>query len=392
MCLSWHNSFSIPVWIIWISPTFRGLRGVGINVASKAYATPVRRLSGRLTFPWTPASRVTSPIGGGFQPAMGASARPRLKRRGQLGWLCEHKAQVFMLHSDAFLDPLHDGSSLLARVVLRAGEKRSFSISYAMSDILVQAPLGTAAEERVRVTLNLHAGEQRLLVGLGKTVCEEWRRPDQGIWEVRGGGRHHTHSKVLCWATLDRLLRMHSDGLLRRVPVQRFTREREAIAAAVEANGYDSRKASYVDAFDSSELDAALVLLARYGYRGPSDPRMSSTFARLDAELGTADGFWYRYRRRAGSPFRSHEGVFQACGFWAFDYLALRGDQQEAERRFERLLEARNDLGLLSEEFDPGAAACLGNFPQALSHLALVTAALSLAAGKAEDGGRSRAP
>jgi GH15 family glucan-1,4-alpha-glucosidase len=225
----------------------------------------------------------------------------------------------------------------------------------------------------------LQADEGRLLAGFGKTVRRKWREPDHGIWEIRGPKRHYTFSKVMCWAALDRLIRLHEQGLI-HVDADRFRREREAIAEAIETRGYNQALGSYVSELDGDRLDASLLLMGCLGYKEPGDPRMRATLDRIEARLGCR-GLLYRYE--AGSDrMSSREGAFGICSFWAVDNLAKRGDLEAAERLFEHVLSFANDLGLFAEEIDIGTGAALGNFPQAFTHVGLINAAMTLAAAR----------
>jgi GH15 family glucan-1,4-alpha-glucosidase len=217
----------------------------------------------------------------------------------------------------------------------------------------------------------------RLLDGLGHTVCKRWREPDEGLWEGRSGRRHHTHSKVLCWVALDRLVSMHEAGQL-HVCVREFRAQRDAIRAEIETRGYKERLASYVAVFDSEELDASLLTLPLYGYLDARHPRMRSTCARVRAALGR-DGLLYRYATASDDGLPAGEGAFGICSFWAVECLARGGQIDEATRTFERLLKYANDVGLYAEEIDPTSGAALGNFPQAFTHIGLINAALTLA-------------
>jgi GH15 family glucan-1,4-alpha-glucosidase len=216
--------------------------------------------------------------------------------------------------------------------------------------------------------------EARLLRGFGKTVCREWRKPDQGIWERRGGAWHHTQSKAMCWVALDRLLRLHAQGRL-ELPADDFRKERAAIREAIETHGYDPALGSYVGVFDSRKLDASLLLMARYGYQHPANARMRSTYELIERRLG-CDGLMFRFGDAEGD--RPTEGAFGLCGFWAVDYLAQLGEAQRAADRFERVLSFANDLGLFGDEIDPASGQALGNFPQSYTHVGLIAAAVSL--------------
>jgi GH15 family glucan-1,4-alpha-glucosidase len=220
----------------------------------------------------------------------------------------------------------------------------------------------------------------RLLDGLGHTVCRRWREPDEGIWEVRSGRAHHTHSKALCWVALDRLVQMHEAGQI-QVCLDQFRAEREAIRAEIEARAYNPRLQSYTRTFGGDELDASLLTLPLYGYVEGTHPRMQSTCARIRARLGR-DGLVYRYQGADGLP--PGEGAFGICSFWAVECLARGGDVASATRAFEQLLGYANDVGLFAEEIDPTTGAALGNFPQAFTHIGLINAAVTLAECRGE--------
>jgi len=215
----------------------------------------------------------------------------------------------------------------------------------------------------------------RFLVGLGETVCRRWREPDEGIWEVRGGRRHHTYSKAMCWVALDRLIDLHRARHL-VAPVDRFRAVRDEIRRQIEQLGYNGQRRSYVSVLGGTDLDASLLLLARYGYAPPGDARMRSTWSAIERELAHGPLF-YRYRTEDdGLP--AGEGAFGICSFWAVDCRARQGDLDGAHRAFEQLLDFATDTGLYAEEIDPGSGAALGNFPQAFTHVGLIDAALSL--------------
>lgn len=215
----------------------------------------------------------------------------------------------------------------------------------------------------------------RMLTSLGETVCRRWREPDEGIWEVRGGRAQHTHSKVLCWVALDRLIALYESGRL-TAPVARFRQEREAIRAAVETRGYNPRLGSYTRTFDGDDLDAALLVLPLLDYTPVAGERMRGTFACIQEKLGRG-GLFQRYRAADGLSLG--EGAFGICSFWAAEYRARAGDYAGARDAFEQLLGYGNDVGLFAEEFDPESGAALGNFPQAFTHVGLINAALTLA-------------
>jgi len=222
----------------------------------------------------------------------------------------------------------------------------------------------------------LDRATRRMLVGFGETVCRRWQEPDEGIWEIRGERLHHTYSKALCWVALDRLLKLDDQGHMLKIPRQRFETNRAAIREAVESRGYNESLGSYVSVFDGTDVDASLLLLARYGYAEPRSERMRGTCARVHERLGR-DGLLYRYlAENDGLP--PGEGAFGICSFWAVDCRALQGDVDSAAASFERVLGYANDVGLFAEEIDPADGSMLGNFPQAFTHVGLIDAALSL--------------
>jgi GH15 family glucan-1,4-alpha-glucosidase len=220
----------------------------------------------------------------------------------------------------------------------------------------------------------------RMLTGLGETICRRWREPDEGIWEGRAGRFQHTHSKVLCWVALDRLITLHDTGQL-RIDSDRFRAERDAIRTAIETRGYNPRLDSYTRLFDGDDLDASLLTLPLYGYHEGTHPRMRATCQRIH-ECLARDGLVYRYQTDDGLP--PGEGAFGICSFWAVECRAKGGDVEGATEAFARLLACANDVGLFGEEIDPETGAALGNFPQAFTHVGLINAALTLAECGAE--------
>jgi GH15 family glucan-1,4-alpha-glucosidase len=212
-----------------------------------------------------------------------------------------------------------------------------------------------------------------------------WRDPDEGIWEVRAERQQFTHSKVMAWVAVDRCIRSVEDFGLEG-PLERWRRLREEIHADVCRNGYDADRNTFVQVYGGRALDASLLLLPQLGFLPASDPRFAGTVAAVEREL-MVDGLVLRYdtgRTDDGLPVG--EGAFVACSFWLADAYAMLGRQREAHALFERLLDLCNDVGLLAEQYDPRARRQLGNFPQAFSHLALVSSAVRLASRwKAEE-------
>ena len=217
--------------------------------------------------------------------------------------------------------------------------------------------------------------QRRRLREFADIVCQSWTLPDNGMWEMRNGRRHHTYSKAMCWAALDSVLQLCQMGHL-RLDAERLKREREAIRANVLKEGLSPSQETLTGAYGRDYMDASLLLLPRTGIIAADDPLMVATFERIDKDLG--HGAQIRRYPTGMDGFSSTEGTFTACGFWAADYLARRGDIDAARARITELLRNANDLGLMSEETDPDTGEMLGNFPQAFSHAGLIRAVSSL--------------
>ncbi len=205
-----------------------------------------------------------------------------------------------------------------------------------------------------------------------------WQKPDEGIWEVRGPRRHFTHSKVMAWVAFDRGIKsVERFGL--EAPVERWRQTRDAIHAEVCEKGFDAGRNTFVQYYGSTDLDASVLMIPLVGFLPATDPRMQGTVAAIQRGL-MQDGFVMRYvPRQSVDGLPPGEGVFLPCTFWLADNLTLQGKHEEARAIFERLLSLCNDLGLLSEEYDPKAQRLVGNFPQAFSHVGLVNTAMNLA-------------
>ncbi|MEO8156917.1 MAG: glycoside hydrolase family 15 protein [Betaproteobacteria bacterium] len=201
-----------------------------------------------------------------------------------------------------------------------------------------------------------------------------WREPDEGIWEIRGPRRHFTHSKVMAWVAFDRAVKdAQAYGL--EGPIDRWRQQRDAIHAQVCAQGYDSVRNTFVQSYGSPHLDASLLLISPVGFLPPEDPRVRGTVEAIERNL-VVDGLVLRYSTASGlDKLPPGEGAFLPCSFWLADALVLIGRRKEGEALFERLLALRNDVGLLSEEYDVRGRKMLGNFPQALTHMALIHSA-----------------
>jgi GH15 family glucan-1,4-alpha-glucosidase len=206
-----------------------------------------------------------------------------------------------------------------------------------------------------------------------------WKEPDDGIWEVRGPRRHFTHSKVMAWVAVDRAVQaIEQFGL--DGPVEKWRRLRDEIHAEVIEKGYNSEVGAFTQYYGATALDASLLMIPLFGFLPATDPRMKSTIEKIEKDL-TEDGFVLRYRAdQAGNVdgLTGREGAFLACSFWLGDCLGLLGRKDDSRAIFERLLSLRNDLGLLSEEYDSIAKRQVGNFPQAFSHVSLVNTARNL--------------
>jgi GH15 family glucan-1,4-alpha-glucosidase len=204
-----------------------------------------------------------------------------------------------------------------------------------------------------------------------------WDKPDEGIWEVRGGRKQFTHSKVMAWLAFRRAVQLAEEaGLRADGHLSRWKAARDAIHRQVCERGYNKKVKAFTQYYGSDALDASILMMPTAGFLPAKDPRVLNTIAAIERDL-VVDGFVLRYRPQEenvdGLP--GNEGVFLPCSFWLATCLDLIGRKKDAHALFERLLTLRNDLGLLSEEYDPLAKRQLGNFPQAFSHLALVSCA-----------------
>ena len=226
----------------------------------------------------------------------------------------------------------------------------------------------------------------RVQTALIEYLDSAWTKPDEGIWEVRGPRRHFTHSKMMAWVAVDRTVKsMERFGL--PGPLERCRKLRTAIHEEVCLKGFDHRRNTFVQSYGGKDLDASLLMMPLVGFLPPSDPRVRGTIHAIERDL-MRDGLVARYSTKPeidGLPVG--EGVFLACSFWLADNFALLGRRDDAVRLFEHLLELRNDVGLLSEEYDLSRRRLVGNFPQAFSHVSLINTATNLSryTGPAED-------
>jgi GH15 family glucan-1,4-alpha-glucosidase len=254
--------------------------------------------------------------------------------------------------------------------------------------------IGNAAVEQLQLDVYgelmdaLHAGNRyglesspfawSLQVELLEYLETIWERPDQGMWEIRGEPRHFTFSKIMCWVAFDRAIKSVEQYKFEG-PRAHWQKLRAKIRAQILDRAYDPERNTFVQYYGARDLDASLLLIPQVGFLPPDDPRVRGTIEAIEREL-VQDGFVCRYPSRPGADgLPPGEGVFLACSFWLANSLALIGRRDEAIALFERLLALRNDLGLLSEEYDPIAKRLLGNFPQAFSHTAIINTAAHLA-------------
>jgi len=227
------------------------------------------------------------------------------------------------------------------------------------------------ADDEIRVSAS------SLQAALVNHLCKVWHEPDAGIWEMRGGTKHFTHSKVMAWVALDRAIKHHEqyDG---GGDVKRWKKNRDMIHREICKKGFDKKLNTFVQSYGSKQVDASCLLIVLVGFLPSDDPRLIGTVAAIERRL-MKDGFIRRYdTKKMKDGVGGGEGAFLACSFWLVTSLWEIGRKADAKRMFERLLRLRNDVGLLSEEYDPVAKRMVGNFPQALSHIALLHSAFAM--------------
>jgi GH15 family glucan-1,4-alpha-glucosidase len=222
----------------------------------------------------------------------------------------------------------------------------------------------------------LHPEIQTFVADLADTAARRWKETDSGMWEMRGEPRHHLSSKVLCWTALDRAVKL-APALGEHAKTEEWSRVRDEIREAILERGWSEKRQAYAQSFDSDELDAAQLLMPILGFLPATDERMRSTIEAIAEDL-TEDGLVLRYRNDEGlnaDGLTGEEGTFVICSFWLVSCLAKAGEVERAEKLFDQLTGYANDLGLLAEEIDTANDEQLGNFPQAFSHIGLITAA-----------------
>jgi len=254
------------------------------------------------------------------------------------------------------------------RIGNAAHSQRQLDIFGEVMDALHQARQGGLGANEAGWAL-----QRQLLAHLEKI----WREPDEGLWESRGSAEHFTHSKAMAWLAFDRAIRS-AEAFALPGPVEHWREVRAAIHRDVCEHGFDSEIGSFVRSYGSSELDASLLMLPAIGFLPPKDPRIAGTVAGIEDRL-LRHGFVQRYDTAISDDgLPAGEGVFLACSFWLADAYLMLGRREDALKLFERMLLLCNDVGLLSEEYEPRTGQLVGNFPQAFSHLALVNTASNL--------------
>jgi GH15 family glucan-1,4-alpha-glucosidase len=223
---------------------------------------------------------------------------------------------------------------------------------------------------------NFDRGTRKFIIGLGKTICKHWNEPDNGIWEIRSSAKQHTHSKVMAWVGLDRLIRLSEKYGWKDVPKDLFRQTKEKIGKAVEELGFNRDLNTYVSDFDGSAADAVLLTFPLVNYCSAGAPEMTGTVRHLRTIL-PEHGFMYRYLN-SDDGLPGKEGAFIVANFWLIENLAKMGQTDEAIDLFNMTVASASPHGLLSEEIDPVTKEWLGNFPQGFSHIGLINAALSI--------------
>lgn len=239
----------------------------------------------------------------------------------------------------------------------------------------------------VRAGGTLDGETGRMLSDFGAFVCRHWEHPDSGIWEPRGEPRHYTHSKVLSWVALDRLIELHDRFGLRRMPIDRFRMNRDLLCASIREHGWNEQLQSYTQTYGGATADASLLLLSWYGFEDARAHRMRSTAQAIVERLSPGPGLLYRYEQSRVDG----EGAFLICSFWLAELLARgAGSLPSARALFDVAVRYASPLGLMSEEVEPQSGEALGNYPQAFSHIGLVGAALAFEERATEERERGR--
>jgi len=252
---------------------------------------------------------------------------------------------------------------------VRIGNAASDQMQLDIYGEVVEAVFHFIGEEK-----KLDRETQKMLRQCAEYVCENWREPDNGIWEYRDKQRPYTHSRLMCWVALDRILKMQERGQLSRIDTKKCEAERAFIRQEIETHGWNPALQMYTQTCGSDVVDASAFLLAYHGFEEAGSQRMQKTHMRIREKLIPRPGLVYRNER----SLELREGAFALCSFWEVDFLARAGRHQEAREIFEAALNYANDVDLFAEEIDAESGDALGNFPQAFTHLGVINAALSL--------------
>jgi len=352
-----------------------------------------------------------------YRPTGGIVAAPTTSLPEQLGgprnwdyrycWLRDATFTLLSLMNGGFYEAARDWREWLLRAV--AGSPKQLQIMYGIEgerrltelelpwlpgyEGAAPVRIGNAASGQLQLDVYgevmdaLYQGRRGGLGAQGASVdlqhamldhlAEIWRQPDDGIWEVRGGRQHFTYSKVMAWVAFDRAVKANEEFGIEG-PVDQWKAVRQQIHDDICQNAFNSKVGAFTQYYGADTLDASVLLMPLVGFLPASDPRVQGTVAAIERGL-MVDGFVMRYDTQSGKDgLPPGEGAFLACSFWFVDNLVLAGRLQEAEQLFERLCGLCNDVGLLSEEYDPHAKRLVGNFPQAFSHIAMVNSAHNL--------------
>ena len=215
---------------------------------------------------------------------------------------------------------------------------------------------------------------QKMLCQCAEYVCSHWEIPDHGIWEERDQRRKYTHSRLMCWVALDRILRLHERGQIKGIDVNKCATEQQRIREEIKCRAWNPTLQAYTQACESDDLDASVLLLSYHGFEEASSERMRKTYERIRQNLIPRQGLVHRSQKSKDR----HEGAFAICSFWEVAFLARCGNLSEAHETFEAALSYANDVGLFAEEIDPDTGNALGNFPQGFTHLGIINAAIAL--------------
>lgn len=249
------------------------------------------------------------------------------------------------------------------------------AVNQKQTDVLGEVMISLAMVRDAGLSETIESWQvQRALVN---ELCKTWDQPDNGLWEIRGPQRHFTHSRVMVWVALDRAITaVERHGLTGEA--DHWCRVRDDVRDEIMTRGFNRARGTFTQHYDTTEVDASLLLMADVGFIDAHDERFVGTVRTIEQEL-TRHGLLLRYRTQSGvDGIAGDEAPFLACSFWLVSAYALMGRLDDAHALMRRLVSLTNDVGLLSEEYDPVAGRMLGNFPQAFSHLAMVVAAYDI--------------